>query len=130
MDENRVRALPHRPRIKPEHQPYRTTDGRIRLGSGLFGIAAEINDPSGRVWELLEAMNGLRTISEMNHHIRNSLQVITYATATQRDSESVEMIRSSVERIEWALREVLPHEIEGPIAPPQSQQHQESLNVR
>ena len=26
----------------------------------------------------------LRTIAEMNHHIRNSLQVITYATATQK----------------------------------------------
>jgi len=52
----------------------------------------------------------LRTISEMNHHIRNSLQVITYATATQSNSESMEMIRSSVERIEWALREVLPGE--------------------
>ena len=72
----------------------------------------------------------LRTISEMNHHIRNSLQVITYATATQRSSESVEMIRSSVERIEWALREVLPSEIHGPIAAPQEHAHQESFNIR
>ena len=30
----------------------------------------------------------LRTIAEMNHHIRNSLQVITYATATQKSNES------------------------------------------
>lgn len=50
----------------------------------------------------------LRTIAEMNHHIRNALQVITYATASQSRTGSVEMIRSSVERIEWALREVLP----------------------
>jgi molybdopterin-synthase adenylyltransferase len=40
-------------------------DGHIRLGSGLFGIAAEIADPSGRIWELLEAMNGSRTIAEI-----------------------------------------------------------------
>ncbi len=59
----------------------------------------------------------LRTIAEMNHHIRNSLQVITYATATQKSNESVEMIRSSVERIEWALREVLPGHVEAPAAP-------------
>jgi two-component sensor histidine kinase len=59
----------------------------------------------------------LRTIAEMNHHIRNSLQVITYATATQQSNESVEMIRSSVERIEWALREVLPGHVEAPAAP-------------
>ena len=69
----------------------------------------------------------LRTIAEMNHHIRNSLQVITYATATQSNSESVEMIRSSVERIEWALREVLPNQINGPVLAPQ--EHQESLRT-
>jgi hypothetical protein len=68
----------------------------------------------------------LRTIAEMNHHIRNSLQVITYATATQQNSESVEMIRSSVERIEWALREVLPNPVKGPVVAPQ-EQRQESL---
>jgi hypothetical protein len=72
----------------------------------------------------------LRTISEMNHHIRNSLQVITYATATQKNSESVEMIRSSVERIEWALREVLPNPIDGPIVAPSEQEHQASLHAR
>jgi hypothetical protein len=50
----------------------------------------------------------LSTIAEMNHHIRNALQVITYATATDNQKNSVNMIHSSVERIEWALREVLP----------------------
>jgi hypothetical protein len=62
----------------------------------------------------------LRTIAEMNHHIRNALQVITYATATKHD-ESVELIRSSVERIEWALREVLPGHVAVPAEPPQEQ---------
>jgi hypothetical protein len=50
----------------------------------------------------------LRTIAEMNHHIRNALQIIAYANVTADKEASVEMIRSSVERIEWALREVLP----------------------
>ncbi len=63
--------------------------------------------------------NRLRTIAEMNHHIRNSLQVITYATATGKTAASMEMIRNSVERIEWALREVLPGHVEVPAAPPE-----------
>lgn len=55
----------------------------------------------------------LRTVAEMNHHIRNALQVITYAAAVDKDDASVAMIRNSVERIEWTLREVLP----GHVAP-------------
>jgi hypothetical protein len=69
----------------------------------------------------------LRTIAEMNHHIRNSLQVITYATAADTD-ESVELIRDSVERIEWALREVLPGHVPAPAAAPEAQ-HSETLRA-
>jgi hypothetical protein len=50
----------------------------------------------------------LRTIADINHHIRNALQVITYAAEVDKNAASVEMIRNSVERIEWTLREVLP----------------------
>lgn len=50
----------------------------------------------------------LRTIAEMNHHIRNALQVIAYASAATDKTQQVELISQSVERIEWALREVLP----------------------
>jgi len=50
----------------------------------------------------------LHTIAEMNHHIRNALQVIAYASTATDKTQSVELIRQSVERIEWALREVLP----------------------
>ena len=71
----------------------------------------------------------LRTIAEMNHHIRNSLQVITYATATQKNTESMELIRSSVERIEWALREVLPGHVEVPAAPPEHAEERDVLRA-
>ena len=50
----------------------------------------------------------LRTIAEMNHHIRNALQIIAYASTATDKTQSVELISQSVERIEWALREVLP----------------------
>ena len=48
----------------------------------------------------------LRVIAEMNHHIRNALQVITFYN---RKGEKHEVgVIEAVERIQWALREVLP----------------------
>jgi len=70
----------------------------------------------------------LSTIAEMNHHIRNALQVITYATAADT-GESMELIRNSVERIEWALREVLPGHETTTAAPPQPEEHRETLRA-
>ncbi|MFI6486421.1 ThiF family adenylyltransferase [Streptomyces sp. NPDC050564] len=54
-----VEAL-SRPRIKPEHRAYRTVDGNVRIGSVIHGIGAEIADPQGWVWTLVEAMDGTR----------------------------------------------------------------------
>jgi molybdopterin/thiamine biosynthesis adenylyltransferase len=54
-----------RPRIKPEHAPYRLTGGRIRLGGPTFGSAAEVVDPTGSVWTLLESMDGSRDTDEI-----------------------------------------------------------------
>ncbi len=50
----------------------------------------------------------LEVIADMNHHIRNALQVISYGTATHGGKQETEMMRESIKRIEWALREVLP----------------------
>ncbi len=50
----------------------------------------------------------LEVIADMNHHIRNALQVITYGTATHGGQQETQMMRDSIQRIEWALREVLP----------------------
>jgi hypothetical protein len=52
------------------------------------------------------------TIAEMNHHIRNALQVIKILVAYPPDadqrSKQIKLINESVDRVEWALREVLP----------------------
>ena len=54
----------------------------------------------------------LRVIAEMNHHIRNALQVITFYS---RKGEKQEVgVIEAVERIQWALREVLPQLPESP----------------
>jgi len=50
----------------------------------------------------------LQIVSEMNHHIRNALQVISFFVSQEQDQHTVEMVRTSVDRIQWALKEVLP----------------------
>ena len=52
----------------------------------------------------------MKTIAELNHHIRNALQVIKYWGGSQShvDAVQLQLINESVDRIEWALREVLP----------------------
>lgn len=71
--------------------------------------------------ELIQAR--METIAELNHHIRNALQVIRFWGAQQRpslDSMQLQLINDSVDRIEWALREVLPkYQVEGTRPPEQ-----------
>jgi len=56
-----------------------------------------------------EVKERLERIVEMNHHVRNALQVISYWSLGEHDRKEVEMVKQAVDRIEWALREVLPH---------------------
>jgi len=53
----------------------------------------------------------LHTISEMNHHIRNALQVISFYSGKNRDDQTMTTLSEAVNRIEWALSEVLPAEL-------------------
>jgi two-component sensor histidine kinase len=53
----------------------------------------------------------LHTISEMNHHIRNALQVISFYSSKERDEKTIAALGQAVNRIEWALSEVLPAEL-------------------
>lgn len=59
----------NRPRVKPEHAPYRIGGGKIRIGGVSFGIAAEIEDPDGWVWTMLSAMDGSRSPDEVVAHV-------------------------------------------------------------
>jgi nitrate reductase NapAB chaperone NapD len=54
------------------------------------------------------AMDKLRVIAEMNHHVRNALQGIVGCRVYSEQDRQVQLIVQSVKRIEWALREVLP----------------------
>ena len=44
----------------------------------------------------------------MNHHVRNALQVISFAGYSTDSEQQLEHIRQGMNRIQWALQEVLP----------------------
>lgn len=51
------------PRIKDAHRPVRAADGRILIGSSIYGVAADIvDDDAGTVWRLIELMDGTRDV--------------------------------------------------------------------
>jgi len=50
----------------------------------------------------------MRVIAEMNHHVRNALQPILYSPYVSEQAEQIRIIQESTQRIQWALREVLP----------------------
>jgi len=70
----------------------------------------------------------MHTVAELNHHIRNALQVIKFWGAQHQncalDEMQIRLMKESVDRIEWALREVLPKypTPPGTIIPPSGRQ--------
>jgi molybdopterin-synthase adenylyltransferase len=59
-----------RPRVKPEHGPFRVADGRIRIGGLSYGVAAEMDDPDRWIWTLLTFMDGSRSAEELVTAVR------------------------------------------------------------
>lgn len=53
------------------------------------------------------ALLRMQVISEMNHHIRNALAAICLTAESTDNQQCVRVISESVDRIEWALREIL-----------------------
>jgi hypothetical protein len=90
------------------------TQGAI-LDGALLGIFAGL----GLFYFLrhLDASRELRrrrehelAIARLNHHIRNALQLIVNRVEMEMHSHSeLHDIRVAVDRIDWALREILPH---------------------
>jgi hypothetical protein len=72
----------------------------------------------------------MKTIAELNHHIRNALQVIKFLGGQRSglDAVQLQLINDSVERIEWALREVLPRYPIGALATPEQDRQTNSIS--
>lgn len=94
--------------VRRGHVPQHT----LMLGGALVSLACGslvckvLFDARARRRALLQR---LELIGEMNHHIRNALQVIAYYNFVNRErgDKAIEDVRAAVTRIEWALREVL-----------------------
>jgi ABC-type uncharacterized transport system permease subunit len=76
------------------------------------GIAAGLMVLFYERWRQRDVDKKLRTILLMNHHVRNALQIISAASCSVGGTEQPTRCQNAVRRIEWALREVLPGEIE------------------
>jgi len=53
----------------------------------------------------------MQVIAEMNHHIRNALAPISLSADITENRQLIHAISEGVERIDWALREILPREM-------------------
>ena len=49
----------------------------------------------------------LKMIGELNHHVRNALQSIQLSAYSSQDQAVIASVGDSVQRIEWALREIV-----------------------
>jgi hypothetical protein len=56
-------------------------------------------------------LDRMRVIAGMNHHVRNALQAIALASHADHATQ-IQIIDEAARRIQWALREVLPGEVE------------------
>lgn len=83
-----------------------TASSNALTGLVVAGLFLELTRSVQNRRRMVQARLGV--IADMNHHIRNALQVISYGTATHGGKKETEMMRESIYRIEWALREVLP----------------------
>jgi 4-amino-4-deoxy-L-arabinose transferase-like glycosyltransferase len=88
-----------------QHAHTRTT---ATITDALLGIAVGLLVLFYERRQQRNIIRKLEVIRLMNHHVRNSLQVISFAASVPRQEALEAEIRNAVERIEWALREVLP----------------------
>lgn len=62
------------PQIKPVHNPVRLSDNRIRVGTIQYGVSSEIiDDEEGTIWQLMNSMDGTRTIDAIVNEMQNTI---------------------------------------------------------
>jgi hypothetical protein len=74
----------------------------VALAVGLLVFQA-LTDIQERYQAMLDR---LRRIAELNHHIRNALQVISYNNVPDRGERAIQQVNTEILRIELVLREV------------------------
>jgi uncharacterized membrane protein YccC len=76
--------------------------------------------------ELRRQRQSAVVIEQMNHHIRNALQVIVARASLDHEANpELQQINEAVARIDWALREILPQSTgNGPVPDLEAQAHE------
>lgn len=87
--------------------------GRQAIDDFVVGVAVALLVFAYEQGRYRTIVNKLRVITAMNHHVRNALQTISYAPYTEQEKQ-IKLIQESVNRIQWALREILPAEESAP----------------
>jgi hypothetical protein len=85
--------------------------GVLFLSNLLTGLAAGVLFLQNKIrsqekQKLLEQR--LNKVAEMNHHVRNALQVVAFYRSQVNDPEAGRLLQESIKRIEWTLEEILP----------------------
>jgi signal transduction histidine kinase len=76
------------------------------IASCLIAKLADLNRRQRRL-----TMAKMQVVAEMNHHIRNALIPISLSAYVTENQQLIRVISEGVERIDWALREILPREV-------------------
>jgi hypothetical protein len=90
-------------------QQHSITRVSIYLDDLVLGVLAGLMAFAYEHRRSRELRQKLAVISAMNHHVRNALQTISYVPYTEQ-AKQILLIQQSVNRIQWALREILPGE--------------------
>ncbi|HKU25163.1 MAG TPA: hypothetical protein VJQ54_06795 [Candidatus Sulfotelmatobacter sp.] len=72
----------------------------VAIGVLAFQILTDIQE------RYLNMLDRLRRIAELNHHVRNALQVIAYHNELEHVGPAKTTLRIEIERIESALRQI------------------------
>jgi hypothetical protein len=90
-----------------KHEPtwvIAVSNGLVALlaGSLVFTLLSFGRAQRRQIMERLAAMN------EVNHHIRNALQSLAFTAGALKGTKDGDTISEAIQRIQWALHEVLP----------------------
>ena len=85
------------------------TRGSLYVDDLVLGVLAGLMAFAYEHRRSRELRQKLAVISAMNHHVRNALQTISYVPYTEQAKQML-LIQQSVNRIQWALQEILPGE--------------------
>ena len=90
---------------------HQETPAAIMISNGLVALLAALlvytllaygREQRRRIMERMEALD------EVNHHIRNALQALVFTEGALKGTKEGAIVSESIQRIQWALLEVLP----------------------